>query len=94
MPEFTRVGIARTRYLTFEFEGTEVPAAPGETVAAALLCAGVTAFRVTGSQGARAPVCNMGVCFECVLVIDGHALVRSCMTPAREGMKITREVDA
>ena len=61
---------------------------PGESVAAALLAAGSVVFRRTGTGAPRAPFCNMGVCFDCSVTIDGRPFVRSCMTPVQPNMRI------
>lgn len=63
----------------------EVPA--GASVAAAI--AQVTAqFRRSVRGAHRAPLCGMGVCFECRVQVNGVAHVRACMTPASEGMQV------
>jgi predicted molibdopterin-dependent oxidoreductase YjgC len=70
-------------------EGESVRAREGESVAAALLKAGRVPFRRTPvSGGPRAPLCLMGVCFECLLEIDGVQNVQSCMVPVRAGMNV------
>ncbi|WP_055479935.1 (2Fe-2S)-binding protein [Sphaerimonospora mesophila] len=66
-----------------------VPAYAGEPLAVALLAAGVRAFRRTPSGAPRAPLCNMGACFECVVDVDGRRGVRSCVTPVSAGMRVT-----
>ncbi len=61
----------------------------GDTVAAALLAAGITAFRSAPISGApRAPYCLMGCCFECTVEIDGEANRRACMTQVSPGMRV------
>ncbi len=59
----------------------------GASVAAAIACAGRPFRRSCGGQP-RAPLCGMGVCFECRVRIDGVAQQRSCMATAREGMRV------
>lgn len=59
----------------------------GATVAVAIALAG-GAFRTSRGAQPRAPLCGMGVCFECRVRIDGVAQLRACMTPAREGMEV------
>lgn len=66
----------------------EVPA--GASVAAAVATLGVP-FRRSRSGQPRAPLCGMGVCFECRVQIDGVAQLRACMTPAREGMQVSTD---
>ncbi|WP_294624755.1 (2Fe-2S)-binding protein [uncultured Bilophila sp.] len=80
-----------TVHITFDGQAMEVPA--GISVAAAVLGhahAGHTCEHpVDGSP--RAPYCLMGVCFECLMEIDGEPNVQSCLVPVREGMDIKRQ---
>lgn len=64
-----------------------LPAVVGETVAAAMLAAGHP-FDTDGSGAQRAPFCNMGTCYECIVTIDGRALSRACLIPAVDGMTV------
>ena len=67
------------------------------TVAAALLDAGVTAFRTSVAGEPRAALCGMGICYECRVTIDGVAQQRSCMTRVAPGMRVLttqRQLDA
>jgi predicted molibdopterin-dependent oxidoreductase YjgC len=64
-----------------------------ETVAAAVLACGLVSemgyTRTTPVSGAhRAPYCMMGVCFECLMVIDGKANQRACQRTVADGMSI------
>ncbi|MBO4206576.1 (2Fe-2S)-binding protein, partial [Micromonospora echinofusca] len=61
---------------------------PGESLATALLAAGQRAVRVTPGGARRAPYCNMGVCFECVVTIDDQPYQRACLTRTRAGMRV------
>jgi sarcosine oxidase subunit alpha len=71
--------------LSVNGQPVEVPA--GASVAAAV--AQVTLrFRRSVNDAPRAPLCGMGVCFECRVSVDGVAHVRACMTPAAEGMQV------
>jgi predicted molibdopterin-dependent oxidoreductase YjgC len=70
-------------------DGAAVPAFEGESVAAALLAAGRRGLRVSPRLGEpRGMYCGIGLCFECVLVIDGQPGVRACQTPVRDGMLV------
>ncbi len=66
-----------------------IEAFEGETVAAALLAAGYRTFRRTGSGARRGLFCGIGVCYDCLVTIEGFGSVRACITSVREGMKIT-----
>jgi sarcosine oxidase subunit alpha len=70
-----------------QVNGTAVEVAAGSSVAAAIAQLGLPFRRSVKGQW-RAPLCGMGVCFECRVRIDGVAQQRSCMLPAREGMQV------
>jgi predicted molibdopterin-dependent oxidoreductase YjgC len=81
--------------LTIWFDGKPVPARPGDSVAVALLAAGVTTTRATAVSGApRGFFCLMGACFDCLARVDGQANVQTCMTAARDGMRVETQVGA
>ena len=86
---------AAPRSLRLMLDGVPVLARPGESVAAALLAHSGGATRQTPVTGAgRAPYCMMGVCFDCLVTIDGHPTVQACMVSAREGMEIQLQIGA
>ncbi len=69
-------------------DGRPVDAAAGVSLAAALLNAGVTGFRVSVTGEPRGPVCGMGICHECRVTVDGVAHRRACLEPVIEGMDV------
>jgi sarcosine oxidase subunit alpha len=68
--------------------GTAVQVDDGVTVASALLNAGVYAFRDSVSGEARAPLCGMGICYECRATIDGIDHQRTCLRVVAPGMRV------
>jgi len=73
----------------FTFDGRSVEAGSGETIAVALLAAGQKALRTTSRRGEpRGVFCNMGVCFECLVEVDGRPNQRACQTVVRSGMSV------
>ena len=73
-------------------DGVTIRACEGDTVAAALLAAGIGEFRTTPVIGSsRGPWCMMGVCFDCLVTIDGAPNQQGCMLPLRDGMQIERQ---
>lgn len=74
--------------IQIELNGRSVLVPEGISVAAALLNAGVAAFRTSGGGEARGPLCGMGVCYECRATIDGVAHQRTCLEPTRPGMRV------
>jgi D-hydroxyproline dehydrogenase subunit gamma len=70
-------------------DGVTEEAYPGETVATMLLATGRRTFRHTEHlHASRSLFCGIGVCFDCLVTIDGQANVRACMTPVHAGMVI------
>lgn len=81
--------------VTVDFEGTPVNACAGDTVAAALLMAAPGHTRTTPvSDAPRLPYCMMGVCFDCLVEIDGVPNRQACLVTVRDGMKIRRQSGA
>ena len=69
-----------------------IPCREGDSVAVALLAAGVIATRTTAVSGAsRGPYCMMGACFECLAEVDGRPNVQTCMTAVKDGMRLRRQ---
>lgn len=70
-------------------DGRRISVRDGETLAAALLKADVVPFRRTPvSHQPRAPLCLMGVCFDCLVEVDGAQNVQSCMIQVHAGMQV------
>lgn len=81
--------------IEFTFEGQTLTAPEGINVAAALVINGVRDFRSSPvGQTPRAPFCMMGVCFECLVEIDGVPARQSCLIPLRAGMRVNRQLGA
>ena len=75
--------------VTFTFDGIPITASAGDSVAAALLAAGIRACRTTPVSGApRGPYCMMGICYECLVRIDGVGNRQGCLVSVHEGMKV------
>lgn len=81
--------------VTLRFDDHPITAPAGVSIAAALLLNGVGPFRATPVTSApRAPYCMMGVCFDCLVEVDGIASRQACLTPIREGMIVRRQQGA
>ncbi|GAA0036611.1 (2Fe-2S)-binding protein [Brevibacterium metallidurans] len=74
--------------VTASFDGSPISAPAGASVAAALLASGRTGWRTTRSGRPRGLFCGIGVCFDCLVDIDGESGHRACMIPLAEGMDI------
>ena len=72
----------------FTLNGQPVRAPAGVSVAVAVLACGVESFRRSVTGEPRAPLCGMGVCYECRLTIDGRPHQKSCQVTLAEGMAV------
>lgn len=82
-------GIERGKAFELLVDRERVVAYPGETIAAALLASGRRALRRTALRGEpRGVYCAMGVCGECVMVVNGEPGARTCLTLAVAGMTV------
>lgn len=79
--------------VTIYFEDAPFNVEEGISVAAAVL--GHTHAEYTCenpvTEERRAPYCMMGVCFECMMEIDGKPNQQACLISVREGMQIKRQ---
>jgi hypothetical protein len=75
-----------------DVEGRQVAVPRNASAATAALIAGLPSTRASPVNGeGRAPYCMMGVCFECLLVIDDEPSQQGCMVTVRPGMRIRRQ---
>ena len=75
--------------VTLSFEGREIMANRGDTLAAALLGCGIFEFRrAVVSNAPRAPFCMIGNCYECLVEVEGRGLAQACLTEVVEGMRV------
>lgn len=89
---FRKVTEKQAGSILFYVDGELAQAYDGETVASALMRLSPLYARTTPVKGERrAPYCMMGVCFDCLAVVDGVASVQTCLTPVRAGMRVERQ---
>jgi predicted molibdopterin-dependent oxidoreductase YjgC len=89
---FRRLPEDNAAVIRFTFDDRTVEARQGDSLAAALLAAGIDRFRDTPVSGApRAPYCLMGVCFDCLVEIDGRPNRRACQETVRPDMQVRRQ---
>ena len=82
-------GLQRGEPFSFDVDGESVPAFGGETVAAALMAEGRRTLRVTaGRKEGRGYYCGMGVCWDCMMWLEGEGSVQTCRLLAAPGMRL------
>jgi len=73
-------------------DGAGRPAPAGSSIAAAFVASGQPGWRETRRHGEpRGLGCGMGVCFDCLVTVNGTRGVRACLTDVRDGDVITTE---
>jgi D-hydroxyproline dehydrogenase subunit gamma len=87
----TEPALARGERIEVTIDGAPVAAHVGETVAAVLSAEGSPRTRTTAGGAPRGVFCGMGVCFDCLVVVDGVPNTRACMTLVRPGMAIAHQ---
>lgn len=85
-----RVG-RRDRPLRLSVDGEPVAGIAGQTIAGVLLAAGRSAWREGRSGAERGIFCGIGVCFDCVVTVNGEPDVRACRRRALDGDVVTTQ---
>lgn len=81
--------------VSVELDGKQLTVPEGITVAAAIMLSGTSHIRTTPLSGEeRSPFCHMGVCFECLVEINGIPNQQGCCITVAEGMRIIRQQGA
>ena len=76
----------------FSFDDREIECREGWTVGAALVAAGTRSWRTTRLEGTpRGLFCGIGVCFDCLVTVNGTPSVRACLQPAAPNDVVTTQ---
>ena len=71
------------------FDGRAITARAGQSVGAALMANGITSWRTTRkNEKPRGLFCGIGVCYDCLITVDGMPNQRACLVDVTEGMQI------
>lgn len=81
--------VQRGRPIKIQVDGKPIVAYDGETVAAAMLAAGIQTFRLSRkNKEPRGLYCGMGVCYECLVTVDGVHALQACLTLVSDGIQV------
>ncbi len=89
--EELRIQKKRGPQVTIHVNGEAVTAYQGESVHAALIASGIRTLRKSHHGEGRGVLCGMGVCYECLVTINGVPNIRSCMTEVEAGMEVVTD---
>jgi len=88
----TLVGARPEPSFQVTFDGAPLDVLPGQTIAAALWSDGITSWRSTRVEGRpRGVFCGIGVCFDCLVTVNGVPNQRACLVPPKPGDEITTQ---
>lgn len=75
-----------------DFDGRRLPARAGQSVGSVLTEAGVSSWRTTRvGHRPRGLFCGIGVCYDCLITVDGVPGQRACLVPARPRMQLSSD---
>ena len=81
--------LPQCKWVKITVDGKRIKAREGETIAAALIAAGVKVFRYSVKrEEPRSLFCAIGRCTDCVMIVNNRPNVRTCVTLVENGMKI------
>ena len=82
----------RDKKVKFYFEGIEVEAYEGESIAAALYAIGIDVFSYSIKlKRPRGAFCMIGKCSSCFMKVNGIPNTRTCIEPVKEGLRVERQ---
>jgi hypothetical protein len=77
---------------TFTFDDQDITFITGQTIGAALISSGIYCWRTTRRRARpRGIFCGIGVCYDCLITIEGLPNQRACLVPARSHMSVTSQ---
>ncbi len=80
------IGPGEPTPITITVNGSSVTGVLGQTLAGVMIAADVLAWRTTRRRGRpRGAFCGIGVCFDCVVDVNGQRDVRACQRRAASG---------
>ena len=86
---------AATTPLAITLDGERLEGITGQSIAGVILASGRLGFRRTSSAGRpRGIFCGIGVCFDCLVEVDGARDARACQRRAVDGNVVITQHDA
>lgn len=80
--------VRRGKPFQIEVDGQKIIAYPGETLAAAMTAAGKMTLHYTAQEQPRGIFCGIGICWSCLIEVNGIPNIRACQTLAVAGCRV------
>ena len=88
----TLVGAQEQPDIQVDLDGSPLVVKPGQSLAAALIAAGHRSWRTStrgdGPERARGLFCGIGVCFDCLVTVNGRPDQRACLVVPKAGDQV------
>ena len=85
--------LGKKRRIHIFVDGERIEAIEGEPIATALIAAGKKVFHRTEKRdNPRGYFCAVGVCTDCVMIVNGQPNVRTCVTAVEDGMRVETQM--
>ena len=81
----------KQKKIRFTFNTKIYIAQEGDSVSSALFSNDLLVNRKTNNNTSRGSFCDMGVCFECLVQINGKNGIQACKMQIKEGMEIKND---
>jgi hypothetical protein len=89
------IGPGTTRSIEISLDGEPITGVAGQSIAGVVLASGRLAWRRTSVDGRpRGLFCGIGVCFDCIVMVNGERDVRACQRRAAAGDVVVSQHDA
>lgn len=80
--------------IEISLDGESAAGVAGQSIAGVILASGRLAWRRTSEAGSpRGLFCGIGVCFDCIVIVNGERDVRACQRRAADGDTVTSQRD-
>jgi sarcosine oxidase subunit alpha len=81
--------VERGQQITLQIDGRKIQAYEGETILGVMMAEGQRVLRHTAKEGRpRGMFCGIGVCYDCLVTVDGIPNTRACHTMVADGMMV------
>jgi hypothetical protein len=83
------IGPETPTVITIDVDGVSVEGLLGQTLAGVLLASDTLAWRTTSfDDRPRGAFCGIGICFDCLVIVNGQRDVRACQRRAASGDRV------
>ncbi|WP_074506253.1 (2Fe-2S)-binding protein [Corynebacterium glutamicum] len=84
----------KSKTISITFDRRKINGEQGQTIAGLLMSNGISTWRTTSKNARpRGLFCGIGICFDCIVTVNGQRDVRACQRRCQDGDIITVQHD-